>query len=619
MRLFKPVFAGLLPLFLVGGPSLAQQPAPTATDAKKPTEEDKKKLREKALLLLDETLADTQALTIPTNRIVLLAEILPCLWERDPVKARETATTLVTTIANQEGQPSTTDEDDFAGRPTGLRGNLDGNFRLYTQAIDKIGEADAQAALDLLTATRGRMTATHPDRVKTLDDLAQTMEIALVWESPEKLYEIARRNLDKDDFWNAITLVPTIAERDPALAGKLFSEIVSKNAACPEEEFIKISRFLQLAELLPREKDTKTPKGSSKPVESPAKGKLVVDDNQRRALFVAFGQAVLNLLKANPDADINGGYGPDVNTDQVCSYLPEFQKYAPRVAEQLKKKMSQSEEAANAEIDSENDLLKRLEQNKLDSDEMDYVIQRIFPKLLADGRMEEARKVIEKTADPAMRERLTRQLESIEALKTAENDKTSEADAARLLEQAKTGGQRFRLLLAFAEKAVAQKDEKRAAGLLDQALVLTGRIQNPRDQMISRMAVAAQFVKFAPNRALDIYEPMVDKFNEFLGGAAIIGGYLEQGGSETVQGNEFDLESSSGIVGLLPLKLIPLGLIAKADFDRTRALIDRVRFPEIRARLRMEILKAVLLPEEPPTETPADAPTTAEKKPETAP
>jgi hypothetical protein len=629
MPFFKPAVAGLLPLFLLGSPSLAfaQQPVPTA-GSKKPTEEDRKKLREKALNLLDETLTDTQALTIPNNRVTLLAEALPCLWKSDPTKAREVAGTLVATLANQEGQPpGSNEEEDFDGPVMNVRGRADGNYRLYTQTISKIGNADPQTALELLTSTRGTMTATHPERGKYLDEITRTLEVAAAAKNPEKLYEIARRSLEKSEFGAAIQIVPRIAERDAALGAKLFGEIVPKIAALPEVSSEKVDHFIHLADLLSSEKEKPTaPSGNAKP---PSSRKVTIDENGRRVFFTAFAEAALAMLKkadaveaqaeSETDTETNVQLEVFVSPDQFRQFLPQFQKYAPRLAEQLKKKMSQSEEAATPDGSWEKDLMKRLEERKLSNEEMEFVVQGIFPRLLVEGKVEEARKIIEKIPDPATRERLTRQIENSEALKAAENDKANDGDAARLLEQAKSGGQRFRLLIALAEKAINRKDEKRATELLDQALALTGAIQNPRIQMTSRMAVAAQFVKFAPNRALDIYELMVDRFNELLGGAAVIGSYIGFGGPELVVGNEFNLSVSNGLGEFSPTSLIPLVPLALADFDRTRALIDRVRFPEIRARLRMEILKAVLIPEEPPTETPADAPATAEKKPEAAP
>lgn len=626
MRFVKTASVCLLSMFLTGNPVSARQAPSPAAPKSAPTEEEKKKLLEKAGALLEETFSETQSLTIPNNRVVLIGEMLPCLWKHDPAKAREAAGTLISTIASQESQPTTSDEDDFEGQSVGFRGRADGNFRLYLQTISKIGNADAQTALELLTATRGTMTATRPDRSKSLDELARSLEITAAGKNPEKLYEIAKRNLEKGEIRGAVALVPRIAERDAALAGKLFGEIVPKVVAMPDDTPEKIARFIQLAELLPKEKVNEPPKGGPDVPQSRSGMGPKVEENERRVFFLAFGETVLRLFENGEPRERSGTEvvfdleaASPFNRGQIRPFLPEFQKYAPRVAEQLKKKVSQSEEAVVGDGAWEKDILKRLEERKLSEEEMDFVTQGLFPRYLMEGKVDEARKIIDKVPDPAVRERLTRQLESTEALKTAENDKASEADAARLIEQAKTGGQRFRLLLAFAEKAVARKDEKRATELLDQALTLTGSIQNPRVQITSRMAVAAVFVKFAPGRALDIYEPLVDKLNEFLGGAAIIGSYLNLGGIEPVRGNEFNLESSGGVGELVPTNLIPLGLIAKADFDRTRALIDRVRFPEIRARLRMEILKAVLLPEEPPTETPADAPTTAEKKPETAP
>ncbi len=618
MRFLKTVSVCLLSLFLTGIPVSAWQ-AP-ATPKPAPTEEEKKKLLEKAGGLLEETLSEAQSLTIPNNRIVLIGELLPCLWKHDPAKAREAAGTLVSAIAGQESQPTTSDDDDFEGQTVGFRGRADGNFRLYLQTISKIGNADALTALELLTATRGTMTATRPDRAKSLDDLARSLEIAAAGKNPEKLYEIAKRNLEKGEVRVAVALVPRIAERDAALAGKLFGEIVPKVVAMPDDTPEKIARFVQLAELLPREPEkpvATTENGKTRPG-----AKLTIDENERRIFFTAFGQTALAMLKksegeAGPDPE--GEFDSPVSADQFRAFLPQFQKYAPRVAEQLKKKVSQSEEVAIGDGAWEKDMLKRLEERKLSDEEMDFVTQGLFPRYLMEGKVEEARKIIDKVPDPAVRERLSRQLESAEALKTAENDKAGEADAAKLLEQAKSGGQRFRLLLAFAEKAAARKDEKRATELLDQALTLTGSIQNPRVQITSRMAVAAVFVRFAPGRALDIYEPLVDKLNEFLGGAAIIGSYLNLGGIEPVRGNEFNLESTGGVGELVPTNLIPLGSIAKADFDRTRALVDRVRFPEIRAKLRIDMLKAVLLAETPLTETPTEAVELPQRKPETAP
>jgi hypothetical protein len=636
MRMFAPLLAVPLVFGLTwGGPAVCAQSAQSAAPKPPPTEQEKKKLREKAFQLLDDTVAEAQALTIPNNRVVLLADLLPSLWKRDPGRAREVAGTLLNTIANQELQPPppTGDEDVEPYMNVSFGPVNEANFRLYTQTLRKIGETDPQTALELLAATRGALVAAKPERNKPLDAYAKQLEIAAAKNDPEKLYALGKKNLENGEFGPATSLVSRIAERDAKLAAKFFGEIAANVAGANLPPEGKLRAFIGLAALVPASKTGTAPETT--PVTSegrPPKTEsgLEIDESVRRALFTSFAQSVLTVLQKKPAESVEGEIDGESDEEEnpidqdprglvsaANRFLPEFTRYAPRLADQIKQRLPKEEISENSPTNWEADLLKRFEENKLSGQETEFVIQGIIPRLIVEGKTDETRKLIAKVPDPRTRETLTKQLESAEAVKLATSDTATDADINRLLGAARTSGQRLRLLQVVARQAISRKEFTKAGDALDQALALTNQIQNPRIQITAKLTVAALYIGFAPDRAFDVYEPMTDKLNEFLGGAAIVGAYFNLGGIEPVRGNEFNLETGRGVGDILPTSLIPLRPLALADFDRTRALVDRVRFPEIRAKLRLELLRAVLLPDE----TPSDATDAAEPpvQPKTAP
>lgn len=629
MRMFTPVLAGALVfgLSLDGRVVCAQSPL-SASPKPTSTEAEKKKLREKAYQLLDDTVTETQGLTIPGNRVVLLANLLPSLWKRDPGQAREVAGTLLTGIATQELQPqSSSGDEDVDTQPFSLGPGFDANFRLYTGTLQKIGEADPQTALELLAVTRGPMTAAKPERNRLLDAYAKQLEFAAAKKDPAKLYELGKKSLDGGEFIPAISLVQRIAERDSKLAAKFFGEIaagLSVSSLAPEG---KLRAFLELAELLPASK-TGDPRQAraGEPQPSRTEPKFEIDEGVRRTLFADFAQTVLAALQKKPSDSNENGFGgepsddgfPEFNDPQALAlqanrFLPQFTRYAPRLADQIRQRMPRE---AGGQEHWEADILKRFDENRLRGQEMEFVASGIIPRLIGEGKMDEARRLIAKVPDQRTREALSRQAESAEAVKSASSEKATDADFGRLLGAARTSGQRIRLLLVVAGQAVTRKEYGKAGDALDQALGLANQIQNPRIQMTAKMNIAALYAGFAPERAFDIYEPLIDKLNEFLGGAAIVGAYVNFGGGEMIRGNEFNLEGGALVGEIIPMNQIPFQALAAADFDRTRALVDRVRFPEIRAKLRLDLLTAVLPDKETGETAVVDTP---ESKAETSP
>jgi hypothetical protein len=415
---------------------------------------------------------------------------------------------------------------------------------------------------------------------------------------PKLALEIAEENLSGGLTYELPQFLNTLREKDPDAAAKLAGEVVMKIRA-ENLETSDIAR--QVAMSLLREA-TASPEGEGAGAKAVATPLLDV-----QALRELTEMLAVEALRPSSTA------GPEL-INYLLEMMPAVEKYAPARAAQLKKKTAQqaatgekgaAEEAATdisnwdtskfgtlLEKGSTDELL--AEAAKAPAGVREMLYQHAAMKLVEQGNTDGARQLInERVKDPELRKQLLAQLEEALVIKAAEQGKIEQT--RKMLATLRTNEERVMALAQLASGAAAKGEKKVALQLLEEARgMMAGRAKN-FTQLGAQLSVARAYATIDASRSLAILEPIVDQLNELLAAAIVLGGFMAE---EIVNDDEIMMGPLSMITGELVTRYLgDVRALARADFDRTRALADRFQRDEIRLSARLLIAQSILSPQ----------------------
>jgi hypothetical protein len=220
---------------------------------------------------------------------------------------------------------------------------------------------------------------------------------------------------------------------------------------------------------------------------------------------------------------------------------------------------------------------------------------RAIQKMMEEGDAERARQLInERVKDPAQRKQMLAGLDEVVAVKEAEQGNVEKT--RKILATLRTNEERVMMLAQLADGAAAKGEKKIALQLLDEARgMMGGRAKNFK-QLGAQLMVARAYAPLDASRSLAILEPVVDQLNELLAAAIVLGGFMTE---EIVQDDEIMMSPLAMISTELAASdyLSDVSTLARADFERTKALADRFLRDEIRISARLLLAQSILLPQ----------------------
>lgn len=611
MRVFKPVFAGLLPLFLAGGPSLALAQQPTSVaEAKKPTAEEKKKLREKALQLLDDTVAEIQTLKREENRIALSIQAIATIGKQDSTKALALAESIITTIIQADTAPPPTREEDGGESPTEqLVERRSEILTAYRNTLVQLATVDDAGALELFGKTRPSFAEQEKaGYARFFADLEEYLEFIAARGNPEKLHAVGLKMLERKNFREAIDLVPRIQRKNPPLAAQFFAECLQTMLSDERDLRDRSFWLVNLIELLSVGEETKSQAHSK----AGKGGSLNISQKTRHKLFTAFGQILLERLKFPPKGE-RPSLRDETDDDGLLRWartgkalLTEIRRHDPELAEQISTRIQTIESGTHvtADLDPEQ-FLAGLEDGTIPFDQVRTIRTDFMAAMAKAGHVDRLSKLIERIPDRQFREIRLRELEEIQSARTKptiNNPPEVESSPGK----APTQNARLKGLLQLADTQIQMKEFAKAAETLDQALAIAGQLERPYARRTIECEIADRFFRFNPDRGFEIYESYAGLTNEFLAALALVLENRDPRASSLYVQNEFSVTNGNSLPLDIPIASFPFQTAALLDFDRTRALVDRIRYPEIRSHFGLVLINSVLSANEPTSNTPSD-------------
>lgn len=595
----------LILISLISLPAFAQTPSvPPQTDEQRKVQKD---LEQKALGLLEDVVKDSDAFKNVENRIRIKALAANILWPHEEARARvlfkEAIVSLADFLNNQE-----------SGDPSDDPRMLEAARSLRRELLQMLAQRDARLAREFMRATRPP-SARPNNRRDGMPD--QQLEINLAMQiaekDPKQALEIAEENLSRGLSYELPQLVTTLRETDPEAAAKLANEIVSKIRTAKLDSS-HVAR--QVAVTLLREA-AEAPDAEDK---NAKKVPPLLDQQTLRELTDMLLTEALRPASTSPEL-----------LTALQEMIPVVEKYAPSRVAQLRRAAGAQKPTETVEIndgDSDGDggggsdaaNLAATEMNKYSvmfekgtADEMleaapkapdgvrEMLYQQAVTKIMEEGDSERARQIInDRIKDPDQRKQMLAHLDEMAAIKAAEQGKIEQT--RKLLATLRTNEERIMVLSQLATGAAAKGDKKVALQLLDEARgMMSGRAKN-FTQLGAQLSVARAYAPLDASRSLAILEPIVDQLNELLAAAVVLGGFITE---DIVRDDEIMMEPLMMVSGEFAASFATdVKALARADFERTKALADRFLRDEVRIVARLLIAQSILSPQQAPQNGP---------------
>ena len=584
----------------------AQISADSATAAKDEKEKARLELEGKAFKLAESIASEGATLKLAENRAFILAMSGDLLWKQDQKRARnlfrDAAAELV--AANAESEKTENDS------PMAMFGFMNSPRR---QILQTIAKRDADLALELLVRTRSAKVAAEmakaaqPEQPAQKEEppspfgmgrsaelqareelrLEQSFAAQAADQDPARAAKMLRASLSKGVSFEALSIITKIHKTDDELANSLLAEVAQK---LMDADFSKQnSQELGLAtNLLQRygQPTTAVVKNADQ-----KKNPLKLDQNTVRDL-------------ANKIAD---GLMKAKNFTALFQYsraMPTLEKILPERAAALQQKQAALKKTApegvmsfdsmNALNDSNAAPEKIItESAKMPAGMRGMMYRRAADKLAEKNEAERAKQLL--SSQPAGKER-DDALAYVDGKLAEKAAKDGKFDEARKLIQTigtKTAQieQLVKLAIVFHHKNDKESRET-AVKIMDEARALIDQTPQSDDEIQQLVQVVAGFAVIDPPKAFTLLEPFVDQANELLQAAALLAKY--QKGQQNYRDGELVMATGLGQMRGQMRFVKELGLLAAADFERTRGLADRFARADTRLLVRLMIAQSVL-------------------------
>ena len=227
----------------------------------------------------------------------------------------------------------------------------------------------------------------------------------------------------------------------------------------------------------------------------------------------------------------------------------------------------------------------------------EYINWAVDEALESEGNLELARKITEEhITDPDERKEKMERIDEKAKQHFLEHGKIE--DAAAALMSLESDSERAAGLADLAGRASKGGDKKLAAELLEQALKFLLQPVETRDEYEAMIRIINNFIGIDSERGFEMFGSLIDPINQLV--------------TATIQFKRFEGKRSDTLKDEIPLDYLRPGLpphqdradfpvkgfvdvivpFSKTDFDRTIGLVDRIRQPELKLRMKLLAIQA---------------------------
>lgn len=573
----------------------AQEPANKSkvTDAQKEKEiEQRQELEKKTLALLNDIASAALGLKLLENRIFITTGAADLLWTFDEKRARNLYWEALNSITSTTPLVPGNNESLSKGERERLSRAYSSSFLKRQKLLRQIASRDAQLALDMLRATRQVPPSQLGSEWIFTNDRELEQEIAseIAARDPAQALQLARQGLAKGFTFELLNLLYRLNQKDSEKASQFAGDIIGKLQTVNVATDIRASVIA--VHLLENSRERQV----TRSVDLLYAGNirtLSLSDDQKRKLVEMLTDAALST-----SANSNLLY-------EISELMPEIQQFFPERRAALERRVAAFNETlprGRRNQNIYNTLIRRgipeeIIRSAATADEANRMMLYRQAAIIAVGRgkTDSFRDFLSNEVSDSGRRREILDLLDAEEIDTAVARKQLD-NLRNLLPKIVGKEERARALAEVALLLKEKGEDAEAASLLDEAasLIKTDLKDERKTNALLTLLVAYAVVE--PAKAFALAEQTVDRANDQISLLMLLDRVVKSG---AVKNSEINLEQA----GIMPLDVLVFrygkGLVAlaKADFNRTKALADRFERNELRLMAQLLLLKGLLQPE----------------------
>ena len=601
--LSRHIFYSFICVLLVSNLIFAQA-APTDSAAEK--EKAQKEREKKAVDLMEDIAAEVSLLKFSDNRALILASVADLLWKRDEKRARQlfrhAADELV---ATNNAPPENTNSQMMLGfgRIPSPRQEI-----LMTAA-----SRDPEFALELLYMTRPAFVAaalaayaqTQPAKPGTQTPAAtmeqtqnrflaenelrleQSFSVQAADNDPKLAAKMLRENMAKNGVTiSAFNVVQKINQNDNELAVKLLDEIGQKlGGETLDGNFDKINLTVSFLTFF----YTNLPKVSAKP-DAPKPLKL-----EERAAKDLANKIADSLVKAEASRSIN-------NYSQFRRAMPVLEKVIPERIPILKQKQEAMKKALPQEMafsddffGSDNNTPEKMIANVSRMPEHlrgSMYRSAINQALSGSGDFESVRAALNQAPSGKQRDDALAYLDSRIAERKIAEGKVDEA--RKIIDSLSSTREKVERLVQMAigfQRKGTKEDKETAAKLMTEARSLIDYSPQDEDAIGDFLRIASGYAYIEPDTSFSMLDAFADQTNELVNAAAVVAKFDKN--NPNFKNGELIFTRGLPRIGTSVLRYgREAQLLANADIDRLKSIAEKFQRPDARILLKLYIAQA---------------------------
>ena len=570
----------------------ATNSAATASQKDKETQQrqelERQELEKKAPALLNEIASSAWSLKLPENRVFVMANTADLLWFFDEKRARTLYWEVLNSLNSMSPAVRSTGETPSKAEQEKI---VQAYFSIYTlrqKVLRQIARRDSQLALDMLRATRQVPPRQTGFEIPLPDDRQLEQEIAteVAARDPAQALQVARQSLAKGLTFELLNLLYQLNEYDREKASQFAGDIITKLRSVNMATDLRASVIaLQLLET------SRTPDGN-RPTAVLSSGNVKVNvlglnDEQRRDLVELLTNAALNV-----SANSNLLY-------QISEAMPEIEQFFPERRVPLERKLAAFNETLTKQQHdyiTRNTLIRTGNAEELvrsaiagGDEDRSWLYNQAAIIAVAQGKSDSFRDFLNKeVSQSAERNKILDSLDAEEAATAAGRKQLDEL--RKLLPKIRRKEERATALAELALLLKEKGEDEEASSLLDEAATLIKTDLKDDRQTNALLALLCAYAIVDPAKAFALAQRTVDQANRQISLMMLLDRVVKSG---AVKKSEIILEQA----GILPLDFLMfrygkgVAALAKADFNRTKALADRFDRNELRLMAQLLVVK----------------------------
>ena len=538
-------------------------------------------VKSKGFALLAEVAESLHQIRLPETRVRAQIQAAQLLWEADEKRARRLADEAIGGVHEYLTNVDPGDQNYYQTYQTAMQ--------LRTEVITALSPHDPELALSFLRSTR---TLADPNAGAGRPPWEQELQLELslaqqvASKDPRRALQMAEESLRKGYSYGLIDTLHRLLTSDPESAVKLAGEIADKLRG---ENLLKNQQAAQIVVNLLR-MSTSAATNSQRPTTTAGAPKPpLLSEQKYRDLF---SKALSDALSYTAPAANH--YSVERNSAQTLlsslrSMTAEMEKYAPGKAAAVEKRATQ----LNTPPDPQSRLWQKYQEminrgtveaaleaaGQAPQEIKDQLYQQVAMKASGSGDYTRARQILtDHISNPFQRQQALKNLEQQAVYQAAGNGQLEEA--MRSVGHLRTPKERAMMLMQIVNQVGTTQKRATILEMLEQARGMIGGSGRAEDQeqMNLLLEIARAYVRYEPKRGFEILEPIVDQFNEMSAAAVTLNGFVQQ----FFQNGELMMQNGNSLGGMANQLMHTLGSLSVADFDRAKAMADRVQRVEVR-------------------------------------